>query len=150
MGKAQKRKSQHKKHIIKLTGEQAEIFDKQMDLDKLLFENSEAAVIYRPSIEGEFNEQKIIGCYVPIVGKFRDGQPDFLDQQATWTIVVDIGRATNLAKSKPPGPASGHRTRMRCLPVLSRKDEMEYASAAMSYALQAIDAIKRQGKSPHD
>jgi hypothetical protein len=46
---------------IRLSGEQAEVFDDQMDVDRDLMEATDDFIAFRPSIDGEWSEQIMLG-----------------------------------------------------------------------------------------
>jgi hypothetical protein len=145
MGRASNRKRrQRPENFIRLAGEQAEVFDAQMDTDKKKFEEIEGCVYFRPQIPGEFNEQKMLGFEVPMIGPMAG----FLPQQCTWTAVVDLGRAYQIANDEPPGKASGCRTRYKCPPALTFADQELYAQVAMYLALQQLAALRDSSKNP--
>jgi hypothetical protein len=147
MGKAAKRKQRSgNPHQILLSGEQAEAFDAQMDADKAMFEQTDAAVCFRPQIPGEWNEQKMLGLKLPPqLGPIRNGRWDFLPDQCTWTAVVDVIRAQRIADGKDAGEASGCRTRLQCVPVLNQQDEAAYSQIAQEYVLQQLAILREQG-----
>jgi hypothetical protein len=145
MGKASKRKK-GKSQTIRLAGEQAEVFDNQMDADRAMFEKTDSCVCFRPQIPGEWNEQQMLGHKPPMIGPMRDGKIDFLPEECTWTAVVDIGRADRVAKGHLPGAPTGMRTRIACLPVLTPEDELACSHAAQAYALAQMEALRRMGR----
>lgn len=143
MGQASKRKQQRRpQKPILLTGEQAEVFDAQMDADRAKFEQLEGFVYFRPQIPGEFNEQQMLGSEVLKLGPLAG----FLPQQCTWTAVVDLGRVDRLANGQPLGEASGFRTRYKCVPVLTAADEAGCSQIALRLALQQLKVLREAGK----
>jgi len=145
MGRASNRKRQRRpENIIRLAGEQAEVFDAQMDADKAKFEQINGCVYFRPQIPGEFNEQIAIGCEVAMLGP----STGFLPQQCTWTAVVDLVRAHRVANGEPPGEASGCRTRYKCVPVLTAADEAWCSQIAQEYALHQLSILRAASTEP--
>lgn len=146
MGKAssRKRKNANPPKIL-LSGEQAEAFDTQMDADKSMFEQTHAAVCFRPQIPGEWNELKMLGLDPPQLGPIRNGQCDFLPEQCTWTAVVDVIRAERIADGKEAGAASGCRMRLQCVPVLNRRDEAACSQIAQEYVLRQLAILRERG-----
>ena len=49
------------KPTINLSGEQAEVFNEQMDTDRKLMEATDDFIAFRPAIEGEWNEGIMLG-----------------------------------------------------------------------------------------
>ena len=70
MGRTAKHKADRRAKTITLTGEQAEVFDEQMDSDRDWFEGSSECVHFRPEIPGEFNEQLMLGWQPPYIQTF--------------------------------------------------------------------------------
>lgn len=106
MGKNAKRRQDHKNKKIHLTGEQAEVFDHQMDVDSEWFQNSDEPVFFRPQIDGEWNQHIAAGSSPPTIDFFyENGQP--VPAVKDWTCVIDVGRVLNGG-----GPASGMRMRL--------------------------------------
>jgi hypothetical protein len=147
MGKAGKRK-QNKSLTIQVTGEQGEVFDAQMDVDKKMFERTNVCVCFRPQIPGEWNEYQMLGHEPPILGPIGGGSPGFLAEQCTWTAVVDVGRAERIAKGEKIGKPSGLRIRMRCVPILSADELAIYGEMAQQYALYLVELMHGQGSQP--
>ena len=145
MGKASKRKKS-KSQTIRLAGEQAEVFDAQMDADRKMFEQTDSCVCFRPQIPGEWNEHQMLGHEPPIIGPTRNGQIDFLLEECTWTAVVDIGRADRVAKGDLPGAPTGMRARIACFPVLTPEDELACSRAAQAYALAQLELLRHMGR----
>jgi hypothetical protein len=146
MGKAANRKQRNSNsNQILLSGEQAEAFDAQMDADKAMFEQTDAAVCFRPQIPGEWNELKMLGGLPPQLGPIRNGKWDFLSEQCTWTAVVDVIRAQRIAEGKDTGAASGFRARLPCVPVLNQHDEAAYSQIAQEYILGQLAILRKRG-----
>ena len=139
--KANRRSSQH----VVLAGEQAEVFDTQMDTDRAWFEANDHVAYIRPQIPGEWNEQKMLGHEPITIGlDAPDGTPAFLPQQATWTAVVDLGRLRALVEdNNPDTPPSGCRTRFACPPPLSPEADRNLRISAARTALACLNAVRR-------
>jgi hypothetical protein len=136
MGRNSKRKAERR--TIRLTGEQAKVFDAQMDSDRDWFKGSRQGVRFRPEIDGEFDHQLALGqqpncirCFDPETGKATTAS-------LGWVCVVDIGQALGA-----DGP-SGWRTRLRCPPPISGRIRQEMASSAIAFAIAAVGALRKQ------
>ena len=110
MGRKAKVRQERKFPVIRLAGEQAEVFDNQMDVDREWFESSAETFYFRPEIDGEFNEYALVGSEVPTARAVfcpHGGIPQELP--LGWVCVTDIGRALNGGN----GDATGWRFRVR-------------------------------------
>jgi hypothetical protein len=116
---------------IELSGEQAEVFDYQMDSDKEWFDSSHDWVFFRPEIEGEFNEYIMMGENPPdcLLQNLETGK--LINTPLDWVCVIDIGRA--LSKKKK-APASGFRVRFRCPPPYNGVVRKALRNYAFNYA----------------
>lgn len=143
MGRNAKRKAERRAKTITLTGEQAEVFDEQMDSDRDWFEGSNQSVRFRPEIPGEFNEQLMLGVQVPSIELFNLETGEDLATPLDWVCVVDIFRAV-----KGGGP-SGCRTRLRCPAPLNGQVRQALADYAIRYAHMALAELKAQKTGGH-
>ena len=126
MGRNSKRKSRRhaKTTQVRLAGEQAEVFDEQMNSDRDWFKGSDECVRFRPEIDGEFNEYLMFGHQIPFIEAFELETGKKFDVPLDWVCVIDVIRAVE------GGGPSGCRTRMRCPAPLNgeiRKAMAEYA-----------------------
>lgn len=127
-----------------LTGEQAEVFDHQMDTDRELMEATDDCIAFRPTIEGEFSEYIVAGGRPPQI-VLTEGGPDgaFLYDVpgGQWTAVVDLGRAF-LGYTE----ASGMRMRLLCPPPIDGgiREAIREAALETAYRLaKASGAFKK-------
>ena len=115
-----------------------------MHTDKTKFEQIDGYVYFRPQIPGEFNEQKMLGYDVPMIGPLAG----FMPEACTWTAVVDLVRAYRVGNDEPPGKPSGCRTRYKCMPVLTAEQEEISSQVALSLALEQLTILRNAGKEP--
>ena len=128
------------KQIIRLAGEQAEVFDNQMDVDKALIEATNDCVAFRPQIEGEWNEFTMLGRRPQALLVYDPANNELIDQPYNWTCVIDILQAVN-ALAEP----SGCRTRLPCPePTMAIRGRLR--EAAISYAKTAVAIWQEQSK----
>ena len=138
MGKNAKRRQDRKDNEIRLTGEQAEAFDHQMDTDSEWFQNSDESVFFRPQIDGEWNEHTAIGASPPTIDFFdEDGQ--VIEAKKDWTCVVDVGRVL-----KGGGPASGWRTRLAVAPPLTAPIRQAMKEQAIAWAVMTVETLRQR------
>jgi len=137
MGRKAKLRKDRKPIHIRLSGEQAEVFDEQMESDRQWFEGSAEMVRFRPEIEGEWNEQKMLGFVSPalvtkdpVTGK---------EDPTNWTCVLDLGRVTGMTTK-----ASGWRTRFPCSAPTSGKLRNKMAAQAVAFARAQILFLRSQ------
>ena len=138
MGRNAKRKAERRTKTITLAGEQAAVFNEQMDSDRDWFEGSDQCVRFRPEIPGEFNEQKMLGHQVPSIELFNLETGEDVSAALDWVCVVDIFRAV-----KGGGP-SGCRTRLRCPAPINGQLRGALADYAIRYAHSMLAALKAQ------
>jgi hypothetical protein len=128
---------------IRISGEQAEVFDDQMNVDRDLMEATDDFIAFRPSIEGEWNEQIMLGATPERLAiRFADSG-EIYPGPYNWTCVVDIGR---LAYGQ--SEASGCRTRLQCPNPITPELRQVLREAASERVLGLIDLLKRQPKRP--
>lgn len=141
MGRKARIRKDRKPIHIRLSGEQAEVFDEQMESDREWFEGSTEMVRFRPEIEGEWNEQKMLGFVSPalVTKDPRTGKAD----PANWTCVLDLGRVTGMTTE-----ASGWRTRFPCSAPSTGKLRSDMAAKAIAFAQAQILLLKSQQKPP--
>jgi hypothetical protein len=138
MGRNAKRKADRRAKTITLSGEQAEVFDEQMDSDRDWFEGSNECVRFRPEIPGEFNEQLMLGGQPPYIQIFDLKTGEDIDATLDWVCVVDIIRAIE------GGGPSGCRTRLRCPAPINGQIRQSLANYAISFAQGFIQTLKAQ------
>ena len=138
MGRNAKRKAERRAKTITLTGEQAEVFDEQMDSDRDWFEGSSECVRFRPEIPGEFNEQLMLGGLPPYIQAFDLETGEDIAAPLDWVCVIDIIRSIN------GGGPSGCRTRLRCPAPLNGQIRRAMADYAIRYARMALETLKAQ------
>ena len=143
MGRNAKTRKARKPQRITLTGEQAEVFDEQMDSDRDWFQGSDECVRFRPEIEGEFNEQKMLGKEPPFIQLFDTDSGEDMTLSLDWVCVIEISRITT-------GENAGLRTRMRCPAPTSGALRELMSDYAISYARGLVrimqDMHKRKPK----
>jgi hypothetical protein len=128
------------KRTIRLAGEQAEVFDNQMDADKALMEATDDCVAFRPQIEGEWNEFAVIGSRPQALLVYDSASNELIDQPCNWTCVIDVFKAVN-ALAEP----SGCRTRLPCPePTMAIRGKLR--EAAISYAKTLVAIWGEQSK----
>jgi hypothetical protein len=128
------------KRTIRLAGEQAKVFDNQMDVDKALMEATDDCVAFRPEIEGEWNEFVLIGSRPQALLVYDSASNTPIDQPCNWTCVIDVFKAVN-ALAEP----SGCRTRLPCPePTMAIRGKLR--EAAISYAKTAVAIWQEQSK----
>lgn len=138
MGKNAKRRQERKTKHIRLAGEQAEVFDNQMDVDSEWFQNSDEPVFFRPQIEGEWNQHTATGKSPPTIDFFdEDGQ--VIEAKKDWTCVVDVGRVL-----KGGGPASGFRTRLAVAAPITPPIRQAMKEQAIAWAQVTVEALRQQ------
>lgn len=120
MGRKAKLRASRKPQRILVAGEQAEVFDQQMDADREWFESSDQAFYFRPEIDGEFNEYTMLGSEPPFVHAVVSTPSGICQVELGWVCVVDVGRY--LGQVEAP---SGCRIRVRTSPPL-QADVREY------------------------
>lgn len=132
------------KQTIMLAGEQAEVFDNQMDVDKALMEATNDCVAFRPQIEGEWNEFTMLGIKptrIQALLVYDSGNNALIDLPYNWTCVIDVLQAVN-ALAKP----SGFRMRLQCPePTMAIRGSLR--EVAISYAKAAVAVLQEQSKS---
>ncbi|MGA1114784.1 MAG: hypothetical protein ACO3TI_07555, partial [Aquiluna sp.] len=96
------------KPTIKLSGEQAEVFNEQMDTDRKLMEATDDFIAFRPAIEGEWNEGIMLGYDLPRLDCITENGVTYAGPY-DWTCVVDMGRLR--FGTKEP---TGARMRFQC------------------------------------
>lgn len=128
----------NKPNEIRLAGEQAEVFDAQMDSDREWFEASRDWIRFRPEIEGEFNEHIMLGESPPYVSLYDMETGEGIDVSMGWVCVIDIGRAMSNEKDPPP---SGVRTRFRCPPPVDGVVRQAIVDYAEKYVKSLPDLI---------
>lgn len=126
------------KRTITISGEQAEVFDDQMSVDRALMEATDDFIAFRPAIEGEWNEQIMLG-YDPqrLVCTAEGGgiYPGPYD----WTCVVDVGRLTGMTEQ-----ASGCRMRFQCPEPSFEELRKALRDAAAERVLSFLALAKQQ------
>ena len=142
MGRTAKHKADRRAKTITLTGEQAEVFDEQMDSDRDWFEGSSECVRFRPEIPGEFNEQLMLWWQPPYIQTFDLETGEDIAASLVWVCVVDIIRAIE------GGSPSGCRTRLRCPAPLNGQIRQAMAAYAIRYARVALDTLKAPQRRP--
>jgi len=123
-------------------GEQAEVFDHQMDVDKQWFESSPDAFYFRPEIEGEFDEYLVAGGEAPCIYAERDTPWGRERLPLGWVCVVDIGRYVD--KSKEP---SGWRCRIRTSPPKTGEIRKMLSDSVLEAVDNFIQALRDRGAS---
>jgi hypothetical protein len=124
-------------NTIRLAGEQAEVFDNQMDVDKALMASTPSCVAFRPAIDGEFSEYQVIGERVPCIAPFQtEARPD-------WVCVCDVGRI-----QRKGGPASGLRVRFQCPQPQNDAQRDLIRDVAVSYVRHQLRALGMKAPKP--
>jgi hypothetical protein len=136
MGRNSKRKAERR--TIHLTGEQAKVFDAQMDSDRDWFEGSRQGVRFRPEIDSEFDQQLALGQQPYCLRCFDLKTGESITAPLGWVCVVDIGQALGA-----DGP-SGWRTRLRCPAPINGRIRQEMASSAIAFTIAAVGALRKQ------
>ena len=130
---------------IHIVGEQAEVFDQQMDADRDWFESTSEAFYFRPEIEGEFNDFIVGGGEPPCVYAVAETDEGDKEVPGGWVCVVDIGRY--VMRDKEP---SGCRMRIRTSAPITgvlREKLLEGVCQYVDKAIQisALSLIKSEG-----
>lgn len=141
MGRNAKRKQDRNRNRnrITLTGEQAEVFDAQMDSDRDWFSGSDECVRFRPEIEGEFNEYALMGGQPPFIQTFDLETGEDVDMPRGWVCVIEVGRAVNW------GGPDGFRTRLRCPAPVNGQVRQAMADYAIRYAHGVYQTLIAKG-----
>jgi hypothetical protein len=141
MGRNSRRKNerQSKTTHIKLTGEQAEVFDEQMDSDRDWFKRSSESVRFRPEIDGEWNEHLMLGHQAPYIKTYDIETGKGYNAPLNWVCVVDIFKAIE------GGDSSGCRTRYRCPAPINGVIRKAMAEYAIDCTRLMIKAVKGSG-----
>lgn len=149
---AKLRKNRQQRPInVRLAGEQAEVFDEQMESDREWFSGSNECVRFRPEISGEWNEYLMLGAEAPCIDPYDKETGEGYLAPLDWVCVVDIINAI-----KGGGP-SGCRIRFRCpapINAIIRQAMSEYAigctrlmfEAARQSTHQQADLIAAGGR----
>jgi hypothetical protein len=138
MGRNAKRKQDRKRNHITLAGEQAEVFDAQMDSDRDWFSGSDQCVRFRPEIDGEFNDQLMLGHQPNYIQTFDLETGENIDLPLGWVCVIEVGRAVNW------GGPDGFRTRLRCPAPLNGQVRQAMVDYAIRYAHVAYQTLLAQ------
>ena len=141
MGRNAKRKQERNRSRITLTGEQAEVFDQQMQSDRDWFSGSNELVRFRPEIEGEFNEQLMLGHQPPFIQAFDLETGEDVEIPGGWVCVIEVGRVVKW------GGSDGFRTRLRCPAPVNGQLRQAMANYALNYARQIFLTLRAQGGS---
>lgn len=128
------------KRFIRVAGEQAEVFDNQMDADKALMEATDDCVVFRPEIEGEWNEMIMLGGRPQALLVCDSVTHELIDKPYGWTCVIDVQRAVE-GTCAP----SGMRTRLQC-PEPTSDIRESLRQAAIAYAKAFIALLQQQNK----
>jgi hypothetical protein len=128
---------------IRLSGEQAEVFDDQMDIDRDLMEAVDDCVAFRPEIDGEWNEAIMLGETPPRFRLFKVETQEELSSSYGWTCVIDVGRAV-LGQSSP----SGCRMRAQCPAPATQEVRDALRDYAIHYAKASASTLGFFGQSP--
>lgn len=125
---------------IRLSGEQAEVFDDQMDVDRELMEATDDFIAFRPAIEGEWNEQIMLGHDPQRLTCMAEGGAIYPGPY-DWTCVVDVGRLTGTTKE-----ASGFRVRFQCPEPYFEELRQVLRNGAAERVLVFLELAKRQSR----
>lgn len=125
---------------IRLAGEQAEVFDDQMDVDRDLMEATDDFIAFRPTIEGEWNEQIMLGCDPQRLTCMAEGGGIYLGPY-DWTCVVDVGRLVSMTEE-----ASGFRMRFQCPEPNSQELRQALRKGAAERVLAFLELAKQQSR----
>ena len=137
MGRKAKLRKQRKPITVTLSGEQAEVFDQQMESDHDWFEGTTECVRFRPEIEGEFDTYQMLGQRINGLVPFdSNGAP--LDVPLDWVCVVEVSRALT-------GKAHGIRVRIPCPAPRSGVWREQMAKHAMELAPYFASVIQANG-----
>jgi hypothetical protein len=128
---------------IRLSGEQAEVFDDQMDVDRDLMEATDDFIAFRPSIDGEWSEQIMLGYEPQRLTIGIKGTDEIYPGPYDWTCVVDVGRLVSNCKD-----ASGMRVRFQCPNPNFEELRQVLRQAASQRVIDFLDILKRQPKRP--
>ena len=131
MGRNAKRKQDRKARRVTLSGEQAEVFDAQMDSDREWFDDSSELVRFRPEIEGEFNEYLMLGGQPPSLQAFDLRTGNEIETLRDWVCVVELSRVIS-------GVTHGKRLRMRCPAPVNAQVRQAITDSAILYT-RALD-----------
>lgn len=121
--------------LIRLAGEQAEVFNKQSDTDREWFESHEDYVYFRPEIDGEWNEQIMLGHDIPTLA-IKDHSKRA--PKESWTAVIDMGRVWERLEGRIGTPPSGMRTRIRINRPATEAIRAELVIPLMKYCLVVL------------
>lgn len=128
------------KKKIKVVGEQAEVFDYQLDHDRQLMEDTCDFMALRPEIEGEWDDAIMAGAE-PVTFAIFSKEMNQLIERDWWVCVVDMGK---LIDGTTEG--SGLRTRFRCSKPVNPGDVAQIRQAAIDLVRRLLGSKGRHGE----
>jgi hypothetical protein len=126
---------------IRIAGEQAEVFNDQMDTDRDLMEAVDDCVAFRPEIDGEWNEHIMLGDTPPRLALRYCNTGKVYPGPYNWTCVLDLGRALYGEKA-----ASGWRMRFQCPEPATAELRAALKDFAIDFAKASFELLRKQNK----